>query len=79
MKADFYTKVILTLIALGLWGILLKPLFISEPVIASNGITDVNIREIAGKRLDNKALNVNIKKVGGFNVPGPNLPVKDGG
>ncbi len=76
MKIDLYTKVILTLIAIGLWGILLKPLFITEPVIASNGITDVNIREIAGKRLENKALNVNIKKVGGYNVTGPNLPVE---
>lgn len=76
MKTDLYTKIILTIIAVGLWGVLLKPLFISEPVIASNGITDVNIKKIAGMNLDNRTLNININKVGGYKVTGPNLPVK---
>lgn len=76
MKTDLYTKVMLTLIAIGLWGILLKPLFITEPVIASNGITDVNIQQIGGLSVDKRTLNVNIRKVGGFDVGGPNLPVK---
>ena len=78
MKTDFYTKVILTLIAIGLWGMLLKPLFISETVIASNGIMDVNIRKIAGMRLDNRTLNININKVGGYNVRSSSLPVQSG-
>lgn len=78
MKTDLYTKVILTIIAIGLWGMLLKPLFISEPVIASNGITDVNIKKIAGMNLDNRTLNININKVGGYRVTGPNLPVQSG-
>ena len=76
MKTDLYTKVILTLIAIGLWGVLLKPLFITEPVVASNGITDVNIQRIGGKSVDKRTLNVNIRKVGGFNVTSPDLPVK---
>lgn len=78
MKTDLYIKVILTIIAIGLWGMLLKPLFISEPVIASNGITDVNIKKIAGMNLDNRTLNININKVGGYRVTGPNLPVQSG-
>lgn len=76
MKTDLYTKIMLTLIAIGLWGVLLKPIFITEPVIASNGITDVNIEKIGGLSIDKRTLNVNIRKVGGFDVAGPNLPVK---
>jgi hypothetical protein len=76
MKTDTYTKIMLTLIAIGLWGILLKPLFITEPVVASNGIMDVNVQKIAGRSVDKRTLNVNIRKVGGFNVTSPDLPVK---
>ncbi len=76
MKTDLYTKVMLTLIAIGLWGVLLKPLFVTEPVIASNSIMDVNIQKIAGQNVHKRTLNVNICKVGGFNVTSPDLPVK---
>lgn len=76
MKTDLYTKIMLTIIAIGLWGVLLKPLFTSEPVAASNGIMDVNIQKISGQSVDKRTLNINIKKVGGFNVTTPDLPVR---
>ncbi len=41
MKIDLYTKLILTLIAIALWGMLLKPIFMSNRVNASSGIVDV--------------------------------------
>lgn len=38
MKIDIYTKLILLSIAISLWGILLKPVFVSEDARASSAI-----------------------------------------
>jgi len=75
MKIDTYTKLILLLIAIALWGILLKPLLISESAKASNVILDVNIKQIDGKRVYG-SLDVNIEKVNGRTFTGSSLPVK---
>lgn len=77
MKTDLYTKIVLTLIALGLWAILLKPVFISENVAASTGIIDVNIKQIDGKRA-HSVLDVNIEKVNGRTYFGTSIPVSIG-
>lgn len=74
MKPDLYTKIVLTVIALGLWAILLKPVFVSENVIASTGIFDVSIKQIDGKRVNN-VLNVNVDKVNGRTFSGSSVPV----
>lgn len=74
MKPDLYTKIVLTVIALGLWAILLKPVFVSENVVASTGIIDVNIKQIDGKRVNN-VLNVNVEKVNGRTFAGSSVPV----
>lgn len=74
MKIDLYTRMILTLIAIGLWAILLKPMFISESVIASTGVVDVNIKQIDGKKV-NKVLDVNIEKINGRTYYGSSVPV----
>ena len=45
-----YSKIILTLIAVALWGLLLKPIVTSERLQASD-IQDVNIVQIDGARV----------------------------
>ena len=65
MKTDLYTKIIFTLIAIALWGILIKPIFVSENVRASNQVLDVNIKEIGGRAVSDKILDVNIQKIKG--------------
>jgi len=62
MKVDNYSKIILTLIAVALWGILLQPYIQTQPVNASNGVLQVNIKEVAGRELVD-ALPVDVKKV----------------
>jgi hypothetical protein len=62
MKVDIFTKIMLTLIAVALWGILLQPYVQTSPVNASTGLVDVNIKELGGRRVDN-TLAVDIKKV----------------
>ncbi len=76
MKTDLYTKIVLTIIAIALWGILLKPIFISESLGASNRILDVNIKEIGGRTVSDKILDVNIQKIKGQNLITPTLPVE---
>ena len=69
------TIIVLTVIALGLWGILLKPMFITQPVNASSGVMDVNIKKIDGRSVSNNPLKVNIRQIGGFTVYNPVLKV----
>ncbi|MBF8303318.1 MAG: hypothetical protein HW396_1599 [Candidatus Dadabacteria bacterium] len=76
MKTDLYTKIIFTLIAIALWGILIKPIFVSENVRASNQVLDVNINEIGGRAVSDKILDVNIQKIKGQNFINTALPVK---
>jgi hypothetical protein len=63
MKTDIYTKIILILIALALWGLLLKPMFVSE-----NAVVDVNLVNIDGKRIRDRVLDVNIARIDGIRV-----------
>ncbi len=56
MKIDVYTKVVLTLIAIALWGILVKPLFVPKAKASSEyvsvvGTVHVDIAQVAGKQL----------------------------
>jgi hypothetical protein len=74
MKIDTYTKIILTLIAVALWGIFLCPLFQAKNVGASTGIIDVNLKQIDGSSI-NKVLDVNIKEMNGISVYN-SLPVE---
>lgn len=76
MKTDLYTKIIFTLIAIALWGILIKPIFVSENVRASNQVLDVNIKEIGGRVVYEKILDVNIERIRGKTLSGSTLPVE---
>lgn len=75
MKVDVYSKIILTLIAIALWGILLQPLFNTPPVEATPGVLDINIRELGGRRVDG-TLGVNIEKIHGQTLLRKALPVE---
>ena len=72
---DLYTKVVLTLIAVALWGLLLKPIFISESVGASTQVLDVNIKEIGGRAVRG-IIDVNIEKINGRTFTTSALPVE---
>jgi hypothetical protein len=74
MKIDIYTKVILTLIAVALWGIFLSPFFKAEETDAATGIIDVNLKQIDGSSID-RVLDVNIEEVNGSSVYN-SLPVE---
>ena len=74
MRVDIYSKIILTLIAVALWGILLQPYVLTNPVNASTGVVKVNIKELGGRRVVN-TLAVDIKKVHGQTLYGNVLPV----
>lgn len=58
MKVDLYTKVVLTVIAVALWGIFLAPFFETREVGASTGVMDVNIKQIDGRRVKSVLLDV---------------------
>jgi len=75
MKIDLYTKLILTLIAIALWGILLKPIFMSDRVSASTAVVDVNIKEVGGKRVD-RIIDVNLEKINNQTLNSSILPVE---
>ena len=75
MKLDIYSKIILTLIAVALWGILLQPYISTQPVNASTGLVDVNIKEVGGRRINN-TLPVDIKKVNNQSLYKNVLPVE---
>lgn len=75
MKADLYTKIVLTVIAIALWAILLKPIFISERVVASSGVVDVNIKEVGGWRVE-KVIDVNVDKINDMAFSGNFIPVE---
>jgi len=75
MKLDIYSKIILTLIAVALWGILLQPYISTQPVNASTGLVDVNIKEVGGRRVNN-TLPVDIKKVNNQSLYKNVLPVE---
>ena len=74
MIIDTYTKVILTLIALALWGLFLYPFFETKESDATTGIIDVNLKQIDGSSI-NKVLDVNIKELNGSSVYN-SLPVE---
>jgi len=74
MKVDLYTKTILTIIAIALCVMLVKPIFVSESVSAFSGVLDVNIKQIDGKRV-NKVLDINIEKVNNRTYIGSSVPV----
>ena len=74
MKIDTYTKIILTLIALALWGIFLYPFFEADETGAATGIIDVNLKQIDGSSID-RVLDVNIEEVNGSSVYN-SLPVE---
>ena len=75
MKLDIYSKIILTLIAVVLLGILLQPYISTQPVNASTGVIQVNIKEVAGRRLTD-TLPVDIKKIRGQYLYRNVLPVE---
>jgi hypothetical protein len=75
MKIDIYTKLVLTVIALGLWGLLLQPLIMPKEVGASTAVLDVNIKQIDGRNIDS-VLDVNIKKINGRTIYDEYLPVE---
>ncbi len=49
---DGWTKAALWLIALALWGLLLRPLVLPESVSAAREKLEVNIAEVGGARLN---------------------------
>lgn len=75
MRIDIFTKLILLSIAIALWGLLLKPVFLTENAKASNSMLDVNIKQIDGKRVYG-VIDMNIKEVNGKTFVGTAMPVK---
>ena len=75
MKVDLYTKIILTVIAVALLGILLQPYISTQPVNASTGVIQVNIKEVAGRRLTD-TLPVDIKEINNHLIYRNVLPVE---
>ena len=86
MSSDRYTKLVLTLIALALWGLLLRDLFPMRAAFAKEGeLSNVNLAQIAGVPLSPGPIEVQLKQPirveGGnetpvmtvqvLNVPGP--------
>ena len=70
MKTDLYTKVILTVIAVALVGILVKDIdFVSKAQAKSPNTTEVLKTQSSG------TIDVNIVKIGGRSVSYGNLPV----
>lgn len=65
MKVDIFTKVILTLIAVALWGLFLQPFLTPRVVDASTGVIDVNLKQIDGRDIIGSTLDVNIGKLNG--------------
>ena len=49
MKTDRTTKILLLLIALGLWGLLLRP--VPTPAQATSGVVDMNIAQVGGRNI----------------------------
>ncbi len=75
MKVDLYTKIILTVIAVALLGILFQPYISTQPVNASTGVIQVNIKEVAGRRLTD-TLPVDIKEINNHLIYRNVLPVE---
>jgi hypothetical protein len=75
MIVDLYTKIILSVIAVALLGILLQPYISTQPVNASTGVLDVNIKELGGRRVYN-TLAVDIKKVNGQSLYRNVVPIE---
>ena len=71
---DSLTKTALWLIALALWGLLLRPLVLPTP-LGAQGSMDVNIAAVGGSPIFGGSLDVNIDEVGGSSVFGGSLPV----
>ncbi len=61
MKIDFYTKIVLTVIAICFVWHSIKPVLIPETAIASNTIQKVDIAQIGGVSVYNSKLPVQIK------------------
>jgi hypothetical protein len=65
---DRYTRIVLTLIAIALWVLVLKPVFFVEEAYAERQVVDVNITEIAGRGLYSKELPVDVGHTIGVRV-----------
>ncbi len=70
---DSLTKTALWLIALALWGLLLRPLVLPTP-LGAQGMMDVNIAAISGSSILTNSLDVNIREVSGNRIGG-SIPV----
>jgi hypothetical protein len=68
MKIDIFTKVMLTLIAVALWGLLLQPFMAPKVVGASTGVIDVNVKQIDGRNINGSSLDVNLEKINGMTI-----------
>jgi len=74
MQIDFYTKIVLSLIAAALWGLLLVSFLEPENVSATSKVVDVNIVEINNRPVQD-SIDVNIKKISGLPLIKKSLPV----
>ena len=74
MKVDLYTKIMRTVIAVALLGILFQPYISTQPAIASSSVIDVNIKEVAGRRITE--IPVDIRKVNNQHLYRNQLPVE---
>ena len=63
LKVDFYTRAVLTTIAICLMGILLRPLFTASEAEAGTkrSIQDVNIAKISGHYLSSPSATIRVK------------------
>jgi hypothetical protein len=71
---DKYTKVILTIIAFTLLGIMIKLYFSPSEAIAKSPVMDVNIRYIDGRSPSSGLISINLEQIDGRSI-GNHIPI----
>jgi hypothetical protein len=67
-KANRYTKVMLTMLTLGVWGLLLRPLLDSAPAEAQGNFREVPFGNLKGNQVSAKSINAERVKVDQLNA-----------
>lgn len=75
LTLDYYTKIVLSLIALCLLLLVADVYFSPARLEAQQTLQDVNIKYINGQSLWGNELPVNLKQLNGRSISGNNLPV----
>jgi len=61
LKIDLYTKFILTVIAVSLLGLLLRPVILPQMAVTARNIQDVNIAKVGGDYIGQFTPPINVR------------------